>query len=413
MIRTFNAIESLGWPLVDRAGLMLDELSVSRYDPWTPEGSEGGGGGGDILPPGTLIQDQQGNTWERKGTKGLKLISGTIQGAQFRTIANVVERVGAYFRTQTGRAIELSPTGGFRELTLTETGNLFSGGGGGGGGGRSGGGGGGGGYAPQAFSSTQESQTQAEEAALERQEAGDIAAGIRQAESDAASAGRLADQLEAEADEALKNRDFQKAERLASEAAAARAAELAAKNQLKLARLSEAGALARTFEDIKARARDVIAGMMGKNPFRGAVRARGGIPRGVDPYEKFEAELGGVANMPTPQFSSESRAFFLADSASSVHERLRRKRMLLVSSTLPPPIVVIRPPYARAGEQVNLIPVQPQCADQPLQSPFEQLGQFCWIAKRVRHPVCGTQVPSVHLQHQAAFAQRLHRPPAI
>jgi hypothetical protein len=30
------------------------------------------------------------------------------------------------------------------------------------------------------------------------------------------------------------------------------------------------------------------------------------VPRGVDPYEKFEAELEGVANMPTPQFSSGS-----------------------------------------------------------------------------------------------------------
>lgn len=122
MSRALNVLEEFAPPsFIDRAALMLDEGTV--FNQWWKE--DEGAEGGDVLPVGTLIKDQQGNIWERTGTTGLKLIEGSIQGAQFRTIASTIQRVGPFFMTQTGRAIELQPNGSFRRLAGDESGNLF------------------------------------------------------------------------------------------------------------------------------------------------------------------------------------------------------------------------------------------------------------------------------------------------
>ena len=244
-----------------------------------PEGDEGDDGA--RIVSGMRLQVGDDSWW-----KVIDIGGHQLRLAPIDMIVNPANRLqlaaipnGAVFRTENQKEITVDNQGRIlfsRTLRASEVG-------------------GDGGYAPQPYGSTQAGQTQSERAALERQAAGDLAA-----------AERLEADLQAQEDEALRNRDFARAERIAGELAAATAAKLAAQNQLKLARLGEAGALARTFEDIKSRARDVIAGMMGENPFRGAVRAAGGVPRGVDPYEAFESELKGVANMPTPQFSSES-----------------------------------------------------------------------------------------------------------
>lgn len=287
MSRTFSAAGTLGWSLlVDRAGLMLDEPTVfqhetgaghshdTSYTGWMP-------GGGDEEREGTAIGQTLYNT---DGTLAGRLMEGGA-GKFYLTTGSGTSQKFTPFRGGTylldiggGEAAQfmVDPAGVATKLgTLTPPAATS--------------------HAPPAYSGTQAGQTQAQNAAA-----------ALQAQADVADMEQLVASLTAQENEANRNRDFQTAERIAGQKFTAEQNLLAAQNQLKLARLGEAGALARTFEDIKARARDVIAGMMGKNPFRGAVRARGGVPRGVDPYEAFEAELGGVANMPTPQFSSES-----------------------------------------------------------------------------------------------------------
>ena len=124
---------------------------------------------------------------------------------------------------------------------------------------------------------------------LASQQAGDIAA-----------MERLSVQLQAEADEAAANRDFAKAQAALDRKADIDAAKLAAENALKLTLISEGGALERELANIQSRALDVRAEMIGKNPFRGAVRQAGGVPRGVDPFQAFMAENQSVIDREAP-----------------------------------------------------------------------------------------------------------------
>lgn len=118
--------------------------------------------------------------------------------------------------------------------------------------------------------------------------------------ADIAAMERLEAQLQADKDEADANRDFVRSERIAQDLADVKAAKLAAENALKLTLISEGGALTRTLADIQSRARDLKAELFGKNPFRGAIRQAGGVPRFTDPFQAFMAENQSVIDRQAP-----------------------------------------------------------------------------------------------------------------
>lgn len=66
--------------------------------------------------------------------------------------------------------------------------------------------------------------------------------------------------------------------------------------QLRLQRLSDANRLTETLAGLQAQARDLIVDTIGRDPFRGAVRAQGGVGAGITPLESFRDELRGVAS---------------------------------------------------------------------------------------------------------------------
>lgn len=76
--------------------------------------------------------------------------------------------------------------------------------------------------------------------------------------------------------------------------------------QLRLQRLSEANQLTQTLAGLQGQARDLVAETMGRDPFRGAVRAQGGVGAGITPLENFRGELRGVAGADIPQVGGEA-----------------------------------------------------------------------------------------------------------
>ncbi len=121
--------------------------------------------------------------------------------------------------------------------------------------------------------------------------------------ADIAAMERLQASLDADIAEAQRNRDFEKAQAITDRKAVVDAAKLAAENALKLTLISEGGALKREFGAIQSRARDLRAELFGKNPFRGAIREAGGVPRGTDPFQAFEAENQAVIDRTAPAIS--------------------------------------------------------------------------------------------------------------
>ena len=120
--------------------------------------------------------------------------------------------------------------------------------------------------------------------------------------ADIAAMERLEAQLDAEIAEAQRNRDFEAAQSAIDRKADIAAAKLVAENALTQTLIAEGGALKREFLGVQSRARDVRAQMFGKNPFRGAIRGAGGVPRYVDPFQAFMAENQAVIDREAPTF---------------------------------------------------------------------------------------------------------------
>ena len=121
--------------------------------------------------------------------------------------------------------------------------------------------------------------------------------------ADIAAMERLSAQLQADADRATAQRDFDKAQAALDRKADIDAAKVAAENALKLTLISEGGALTRELANIQSRARDVKAELFGKNAFRGAIRQAGGVPRFTDPFQAFMAENQAVIDREAPTFN--------------------------------------------------------------------------------------------------------------
>ncbi|HAM40565.1 MAG: hypothetical protein A2W00_13315 [Candidatus Eisenbacteria bacterium RBG_16_71_46] len=86
-------------------------------------------------------------------------------------------------------------------------------------------------------------------------------------------------------------------------------AEQAQKNrdlQIRLQRLDDAMRLSTTLAGLQENARNLVAETMGRDPFRGAVRAQGGIGAGFTPMQQFRSQLRGVASAPIPTISGEA-----------------------------------------------------------------------------------------------------------
>lgn len=110
--------------------------------------------------------------------------------------------------------------------------------------------------------------------------------------------------LKAQAAEAARNRDWETAERLESEAFQAGQNALALENQMKQTLIGEAGALQRTQLQLKGQARDLIAELYGRDYLRAAVRQGGQVARGTTPHMAFMEGLGATVDAPIQQVSS-------------------------------------------------------------------------------------------------------------
>jgi len=84
---------------------------------------------GEVLTPGTLIQDRVGNVWKAYSVNGAQWleIQNRVQftGTGRRSLSAVISQVGPYFMTETGRGLEAKPDGTFRGLAQYEGENVF------------------------------------------------------------------------------------------------------------------------------------------------------------------------------------------------------------------------------------------------------------------------------------------------